>query len=350
MVDLRASPGAGNDLRRGGHVSPHLPQLFVTSPRPDRSRRAHVDTTTRRHRQRPKRVGPPSHPAAWPPPGDGLERSRPPHHNPPGAAPTRGPEMKPNRALTRLTSMGRVVWTAMVSLVVAATACAAPASTISTAPTRTSDAATTGTSGASPVCTAYVIGPASTSAAAPQNQPGAPTTSAPSSTSAGPSGPPIDQAGPTPTCLRYATSEPLPIPPAKIIQTSPTLPPGAPTPLTHPVQTLPTPTSSLPPDDVLTNADGGVVVDLRVGQSLTVQLLPGSAGNWAMPMLQGTTLAMTSYTGGYPSATAAMRATFTAETPGTTTIEVSTDSACFHTTAGCSPAVGGWFATIQVTT
>jgi hypothetical protein len=140
------------------------------------------------------------------------------------------------------------------------------------------------------------------------------------------------------------------LPPFTITASSPTLPPGVTgvsAGRTPDSQT--TPTTTLATGQSLTTADAGSLVSLRVGQQLPVELPPGSAGNWGIPTVQGWALVMVSHSGGYPSDTTPLRATFTAKAPGAATILVATDMACFHMSVGCSPAVGTWSVTVQVT-
>lgn len=96
------------------------------------------------------------------------------------------------------------------------------------------------------------------------------------------------------------------------------------------------------PGHVLTAADSGTVVELRSGDNLTVELLPGrGVYAWDRPRLTGTALRLVSVTGGYP-ARGAMRALFLAVRPGTAEVSASSDLPCLHSTPRCLLAQRVW--------
>ena len=85
-----------------------------------------------------------------------------------------------------------------------------------------------------------------------------------------------------------------------------------------------------------------------MGQHLDLILPPDGLGAWDRPIIDGTSLAITAVSGGYPSSTP-LHATFTARTAGDATIRTGTDLACFHTTPKCLPPVMLWSVTVHVT-
>jgi hypothetical protein len=152
------------------------------------------------------------------------------------------------------------------------------------------------------------------------------------------------------TCPPEASTVASPTPAVTIIQTSPTPPPSASPGTASPIPTAPNvaPTATVSAGHTLTFADNGAAVLLTVGQHLDLILPPDGLGAWDRPIIDGTGLAITAVSGGYPSSTP-LHATFTARTAGDATIRTGTDLACFHTTPKCLPPVMLWSVTVHVT-
>jgi hypothetical protein len=134
------------------------------------------------------------------------------------------------------------------------------------------------------------------------------------------------------------------------IRSSPTAPPSASpgTALQTPTAPNVAPTATISVGHTLTSADNGTAVALTVGQHLDLVLTPDALGAWDRPIIDGTSLAITTVSGGYPSSTP-LRVTFTAQSAGDATIRTGTDLACFHTTPKCLPPVMLWSVTVHIT-
>lgn len=99
---------------------------------------------------------------------------------------------------------------------------------------------------------------------------------------------------------------------------------------------------------VLTVADAGERVMLRVGQRLTIDLAPGTGVYaWHGPRLAGDGLRLLSVTGGYPSH-GLMRAALLATGPGTIVVSSFSDMPCLHEHPSCLVAQQRWTATVVV--
>lgn len=97
----------------------------------------------------------------------------------------------------------------------------------------------------------------------------------------------------------------------------------------------------------LTEADNGVTVLLRFGQSITVVLGGHGSTLWHQPLAAGGILRRTSASGGFPRSMPA-RASFRAVQTGTTAISSITDAACLHARPSCEIAQRLWTVTVIV--
>lgn len=109
---------------------------------------------------------------------------------------------------------------------------------------------------------------------------------------------------------------------------------------------LPTAPPSLTGPVTLTGADSGAVVNLRVGQQVTVVLAPAFMA-WHVPSATGAVLRRVSASGGYPGRQPA-RAVFLAVAPGTAVLSAESDTACLHAHPRCMVPQQLWQATIRV--
>jgi hypothetical protein len=138
------------------------------------------------------------------------------------------------------------------------------------------------------------------------------------------------------------------VPPPASRSASSTPPSGSPG-TASPSPTAPSvaPTATISAGRTLTFADNGAAVTLRVGQAVDLVLPQSGIGAWDRPTIDGTALAITAVSGGYPSSTP-LRVRFIARTAGDATIRTGTDLACFHTTPKCLPPVMLWSVTVHI--
>jgi hypothetical protein len=99
---------------------------------------------------------------------------------------------------------------------------------------------------------------------------------------------------------------------------------------------------------MLTAADNGMVVRLRVGQQVAVTLTPEGFFSWHVPAAAGAAMRRVSASGGYPSQRPA-QAAFLAVRSGEATLTTINDTACLHAHPACEPAQREWRVTIVVT-
>jgi hypothetical protein len=109
-----------------------------------------------------------------------------------------------------------------------------------------------------------------------------------------------------------------------------------------PTVTPPSATGSV----TLTAADNGQVVNVRVGQTVTVALAPDFMA-WHLPAAAGAALRRVSASGGYPSRQPA-RAVFLAVAPGTAVLSAESDMACLHAHPRCMVPQQLWHVTVRV--
>jgi hypothetical protein len=133
------------------------------------------------------------------------------------------------------------------------------------------------------------------------------------------------EAGPLPS------SDATTITPASSASATPVTPRPSPSP-SNSLQPSPTPTRSSGTVRVVAEGDAGKTFELRVGDSIRVELGRDYEQPSARP---GGVLERTSATGGYPTG-AEMRATFRAVAAGSADVESSTDYACLHATPSCA--------------
>ena len=226
-------------------------------------------------------------------------------------------------------------------LAAAATGCAAPttAKTSGTTPASTSTACPgQAFAGSGQPSSAFPVSPATGVIA-----------SAPRSVAA----PPVSLTTPTQpisaSCPPEASIVGSPTPAVTSVQTSPPPPSASPgTASLTPTAPSVAPKATISAGHTLTFADNGAVIALTVGQHLDLVLAPDGLGAWDRPIIDGTGLAITAVSGGYPSSIP-LRVTFTAQSTGDATIRTFTDLACFHTTPKCLPPVMLWSVTVHAT-
>lgn len=98
---------------------------------------------------------------------------------------------------------------------------------------------------------------------------------------------------------------------------------------------------------VVTEADDGRTVQLRVGQRLRV-VLGGRGEQWDRPASSGPAVRLTAVSGGYPTGHPA-DAVFLAVRAGTASVSSITDYACLHAEPACKIAQRVWAISATVT-